>query len=113
MKLNRLLIRSMLKKVMLVCSEYGITCCFGTVMNYVSAFPHRSVFVPYFRYLLAPALEALEAAGAATEPRKKRKKKDAAAADADALAPDAQDQWRLRLQVCVDAQCGKGCDRLV
>ena len=59
----------------------------------------RSVFVPYFRYLLAPALEALESAGAATEPRKKRKKKDAVVTDADALAPDAHDQWRLRVQV--------------
>lgn len=57
--------------------------------------------MPYFRYLLAPALEALEAASAATQPRKKRKKKDTAgtAVDADTLAPDAHDQWHLRLQV--------------
>ena len=59
------------------------------------------MFVPYFRYLIAPALVALEAAGAATQPRKKRKKKEAAGfgTDTDAPAPEAQEQWHLRLQV--------------
>ncbi len=59
----------------------------------------RSVFVPYFRYLVAPAVEQMQAASAATEPKKKKRKKDR---DSDAATVSTAEEallWRLRLQV--------------
>lgn len=66
----------------------------------------RSIFVPYFRYLLDPALAALEAGGEpdAKKPAKKKRRKSAEAeasaapaAPEDAAAQEAS--WRLRTQV--------------
>jgi len=59
----------------------------------------RSVFVPYFRYLVAPAVERLQAASAATEPKKKKRKKDRDSDAATVSTAEAALLWRLRLQV--------------
>ncbi len=60
----------------------------------------RAVFVPYFRYLVAPAVEHLDAARAATEPKKKKRKNDRDGGTAIAVsAAEAALLWRLRLQV--------------
>ena len=65
----------------------------------------RSIFVPYFRYLLDPAVAALEAGGVEqpSKPAKKKRRKSADAEAEPALAPaDAaaeENSWRLRTQV--------------
>ena len=61
--------------------------------------------MPYFRYLVAPAVEHLDAARAATEPKQKKRKKDRDSSAATAVSPtEAALHWRLRLQVN-DAAC--------
>lgn len=64
----------------------------------------RSVFVPYFRYLLDPIAAHLggSAPDAADGPRKKRKKRSIAVAVMGDTSSDpavVEDTWRLRLKV--------------
>ena len=64
----------------------------------------RSVFVPYFRYLLDPMAAHLGggSSNAADGPRKKRKKRSSAVAvmgDSSSDPAVVEDTWRLRLKV--------------
>ena len=64
----------------------------------------RSVFVPYFRYLLDPIAAHLggSSAEAADAPRRKRKKRSSAVAVMGDTSDDPvviEDTWRLRLKV--------------
>lgn len=74
----------------------------------------RSVFVPYFRYLLDPIAAHLGATSseAADGPRKKRKKRSSAAVAVttdDSDAPAVEDTWRLRLKVCSQSSLQVEC----
>lgn len=66
----------------------------------------QSIFVPYFRYLLDPVVQALEGAASCAPPPKKKRRKSAAADDAAAAGTAALPDptidaasWQLRMQV--------------